>query len=278
MEIISVVNQKGGVGKTFTAVNVAIGVARRMQDIRVLVLDLDPQGSLSISLGVENPDDETDTVSSALEKVRSGEDFDPKTGIRTHPEGIDFLPGNITLIDTETHLTTVISREYILGKYLHQLKDEYDVVILDCSPSLGLITVNALACSDQIIIPVQAQYLSVKGMEQLFRTVGEVKKINSKLEVAGVLVTMASTRTKNFRKTYQNILDQYTDKVNIFKTTIPHSTKAMETSEFGTSIFQHDPTGKVAEAYENLVKELLKTEEVEPNLDIYSEGTEGEES
>lgn len=260
MQIISVVNQKGGVGKTFTSVNIAIGLAWR--GYRVLALDLDPQGSLSISLGLENPDSEDCSISTILQHMKNREEFDPKKCIRTHPEGIHFIPANIELVNTEIDLVSAWNREYLLGKYLDKLENDYDVVLIDCSPSLGLVTMNALACTNQLIIPIQAQYLSVKGMEQLLRTIGGVQEeFNQNLAISGVLVTMANTRTKEYKETYASLIEKYGGKIPIFETIIPHSTKAAETSKLGKSIFAHDPNGKISHAYADLITEMVGEED-----------------
>lgn len=262
MRIYSICNQKGGVGKTFTALNLAVGLAQKGQ--RVLAVDLDPQGSLSISLGVEDPDMLDSTVANHFHHFikEEEEDFDRTAGILQHPEGIDFLPANIELADMEITLVTAFAREHLLGKYLDQFQEEYDAVVIDCSPSLGLITINALCCSHAVIIPVQAQFLSVKGMEQLFRTIARVKKkLNRSLQVAGILVTMANQRTKDYKETIQNLYEKHGETVHIFQSVVPVSTRAIEAPKRGSSIFQHDPKGKVAEAYGGFVDELLEREE-----------------
>ncbi len=259
MKIYSICNQKGGVGKTFTTLNLAIGLARQGQ--RVLAIDLDPQGSLSISLGILDPDQLDLTVSSKLAHFTMEDDdavFDPRAGILSHPEGIDYLPANIELADMEISLVTTMAREHLLGKYLDLLEDDYDVVVIDCSPSLGLVTINALSCCHEVIIPVQAQFLSVKGMEQLFRTLYRVKrKLNRSLDIAGILITMANQRTKDYKDTISTLYEKHGEDVRIFKSIVPVSTRATETPKRGTSIFKHDPGGKVAAAYEDFVLELL---------------------
>lgn len=260
MEIIGVVNQKGGVAKTFTSVNLGIGLAKK--GLKVLLIDLDPQGSLSISLGLKAPDEEAITIAEMLEAVRDGREFDHTAAVHKHEEGVDFVPSNIALLNTEMSLINAICREHVLGKYLDRFEDTYDVAIIDCSPTLGLTTVNALACVNKVIIPIQAQYLSIKGMEQLLASVLEIKKmLNRSLEISGILVTMANTRTKEYKETCEKLHDKYGDQARIFKSVVPYSTKAMETTKHGVSIFKHDPHGKVAEAYQNLVNELLGSSE-----------------
>ncbi len=257
MTIYSICNQKGGVGKTFTALQLAVGLAREGK--RVLAIDLDPQGSLSISLGISDPDQLDVTVSNQLEHFLSDNpDFDPKEGILTHQEGVDFLPANIELADMEIALVTAMAREHLLGKYLDLLEADYDAVVIDCSPSLGLVTINALSCSHQVIIPVQAQFLSIKGMEQLFRTLYRVKqKLNRSLEIGGILITMANQRTKDYKETIATLYEKYQEDVRIFESIVPVSTRASETPKRGTSIFKHDPNGKVAAAYGQFITELL---------------------
>lgn len=262
MTIYGICNQKGGVGKTFTAVNLAIGLASKGK--KVLAVDLDPQGSLSISLGVTDPDELDVTVTRKLQQLMDDELTDPREGILTHSEGIDFLPANIELADMEILLVTALSREHLLGKYLDLLEDEYDAVVIDCSPSLGLITINALACANQIIIPVQAQYLSIKGMEQLFRSIQRVKKkLNRSLEVSGLLVTMANQRTLDYKDTITTLYEKHGEEVRIFENVVPVSTRAIEAPKKGISIFKHDPNGKVALAYQGFLEELTREEENE---------------
>lgn len=266
MNIYSICNQKGGVGKTFTALNLAIALSKQGQ--RVLALDLDPQGSLSISLGIDDPDVLDVTIANKLLHFVNEEedtDFDPRQGIQTHEEGIDFLPANIELADMEITLVTAFAREHLLGKYLDCLAEDYDTVVIDCSPSLGLITINALSCSNQVVIPVQAQFLSIKGMEQLFRTLLRVKKkLNRSLSVSGILITMANQRTKDYKDTLALLQEKHGESVRIFESIVPVSTRAAESPKKGISIFKHDPNGKVATAYELFVKELLEGEQDEP--------------
>lgn len=257
MRTIAIVNQKGGVGKSVTAVNLAIGLAK--QGKKVVAIDLDAQGSLTVSLGYTEQDKLPITIATLMERTIEDEAILPTDGILHHDENIDLIPANIELSGMEVTLVNTMSRESILREYLKNIEDSYDIVILDCSPSLGMVTINALACADEVIIPVQAQFLSIKGMEQLFKTISKVKKqINPKLSIGGILITMADMRTNYTKDIIALLHDTYQGKVRIFDSIIPLSVRASEISAEGKSIYAHDPSGKVAIAYENMVLEVLK--------------------
>lgn len=254
--VIAIVNQKGGTGKTTTCENLGIGLASEGK--RVLLVDTDPQGSLTIALGNPRPDDLAITLTDLLSKVMQEKLITPREGILHHQEGVDLVPANITLSGLEISLVNTMSRETVLKQYLETVKDRYDFILLDCMPSLGMLTINALAASNQVLIPVQTNYLSAKGLEQLLQTVNKVKRqINPMLRIEGILLTMVDARTNDAKDISQLIRDTYGGKLKVFDSEIPRSVRAAEISAEGISIFKHDSDGKVAAAYRNLTKEVL---------------------
>lgn len=258
-KVIAIANQKGGVGKTTTTSNLGIGLARK--GYRVLVIDADAQGSLTASLGYQEPDRLDVTLATIMGNLINDEEVNPSAGILHHEEGIDLMPGNIELSGLEVSLVNVMSREKILQEYINLVKENYDYILIDCMPSLGMITINAFACADSILIPVQAAYLPVKGLQQLIKTIGKVtRQLNSKLKIGGILLTMVDTRTNYAKDISMMLREAYGSKIRIFESSIPMSVRAAETSAEGVSIFKHDPKGKVAAAYMALTEEVLTNE------------------
>ena len=258
-QVIALVNQKGGVGKSTSCVNLGVGLAQAGK--KVLLIDVDPQASLTISLGHPQPDSLPVTLSDMMGKVLNDQPIAPGEGILHHPEGVDLMPSDIQLSGMEVSLVNAMSRETVLRQYLDTVRRQYTHILLDCQPSLGMLTVNALAAADRLIVPVQAEYLPAKGLEQLLQTVGKVRRqLNPKLLIDGILLTMVDNRT-NFAKEISTLLrETYGSDIKVFSAEIPHSVRAKETSAEGKSIFTYDPGGKVAEAYGNLTREVLRLE------------------
>ena len=255
-KVISCCNQKGGTGKTATCASLGIGLAREGK--KVLLVDADSQGDLTISLGWRNHEELDITLAILFESVIEDKPLDFNGAILHHEEGVDLIPANIELSSMEMQLVTAMSREYTLKRILSGVKGKYDYVIIDCMPSLGMITINALAASDSVIIPVQAQYLPAKGMTQLIKTVAKVQaQLNPALKIDGALLTLSDNRTNLARDTAKQIRDSYGQRMKIYESVIPVAVSAAETSAVGKSIFEHDKNGKVAGAYAGLVKEVL---------------------
>ena len=259
-QTIAVVNQKGGTAKTTTVENLGIGLAREGK--KVLLVDTDPQGSLTISLGYPRPDDMEITLTDLLNRTIQEAPMNAADGILHQPEGVDLIPANISLAGLEVSLVNIMNRERVLKQFLEPFRKEYDYILLDCMPSLGMLTVNALAAADTTIIPVQANYLSAKGLEQLLQTINKVKRqINPKLKIDGILLTMVDSRT-NYAKEISDLIRQtYGQHIKVYETEIPRSVRAAEISAEGKSIYMHDPKGKVADAYQKLTKEVLTNAE-----------------
>ena len=258
--VIAVVNQKGGTAKTTTVENLGIGLAKAGK--KVLLIDTDPQASLTICLGYPRPDDLPMTLTDLLSSSINERPVNLSEGILHQAEGVDLIPANIEMAGLEVALVNTMNRERMLKQFLEPIKGSYDYILLDCMPSLGMLTVNALAAADAALIPVQANYLSAKGLEQLLQTINKVKRqINPKLRIEGILLTMVDGRT-NYAKDISSLIRQtYGAKIKVFDAVIPRSTRAAEISAEGKSIFAYDPKGKVAAAYEDVTKEVLKNAE-----------------
>ena len=255
-KVIAVANQKGGVGKSTTVYNLGAGLA--MQGKKVLLLDVDPQGDLTKMLGLRKPNDLPLTLGNAINDIVAGVSGGDHPEICHHHEGFDFVPGNRTLSAVEVGLVNVMSRETVLRQYVDQIKKDYDYVLLDCRPSLGMLVINALSASDYVLIPVQAEYFAAENMTELVNTVQSIKRqINPKLKVGGVFLTMANET--NFRRdTVTAVKENFGKHLPVLQAVIPATVRLAEISTADKSIFRHEPQGKAAAAYHGLVKEVLE--------------------
>ena len=255
-KVIAVANQKGGVGKSTSVYCIGAGLA--MDGKKVLLVDVDPQGDLTKMLGLRDPDSLPVSLGTAMYDVIGGTQPTEHPEIRHHHEGFDFVPGNENLSAVETGLVNVMSRETVLRRYVDSVKREYDYVLLDCRPSLGMLVINALSASDYVLVPVQADYLAAEGMTELVGTVRSVQRqINPKLKIGGVFLTMAN-ETAFRRDIVNSVKENFGRRLPVLDTVIPSTVRLAEVSTADKSIFQHEPRGRAADAYRRLTKEVLE--------------------
>jgi len=248
--------RKGGVGKTMTAASLGVGLARDGK--KTLIIDTDSQHSLTVSLGVKEPDKLPFTLTTVLNNIINETEFDPLAGLIHHAEGVDLLAANSSLTGIELVLAQLIGRETVLRQYIDMVKPMYDFILLDTPPSLDLLTINALACADSVIIPVTPKYLDAKGLELLLKSIAQIRRaINPSLAINGILLTMVDRRTNFTREIITLVENAYGDKIRIFSEHIPRSIRAAESTAQGVSIFTHDPNGRVAAAYTALTKVVM---------------------
>ena len=243
-------------GKSSVSVNLALSLAREGK--KVLLLDVDPQGDLTKMLGQRKPHDLPLTLANVLNDVVSGTMPRDHPEIMHHHEGFDFVPGNRSLSAVEVGLVNVMSRETVLRRYVDSVKREYDYVLLDCRPSLGMLVINALSASDYVLVPVQADYLAAEGMTELVGTVRSVQRqINPRLKIGGVFLTMAN-ETAFRRDIVNSVKENFGRRLPVLDTVIPSTVRLAEVSTADKSIFQHEPRGRAADAYRRLTKEVLE--------------------
>ena len=258
-KVTAIANQKGGCGKTTTTVNLAAALVKLGKT--VAIIDADPQGSCTASLGYIQPDDIKVTLASIMMDIINDEGVDLNEGMLHHEEGITLIPANIELAGLEVALINVMSREMILKSYVDEIRDWFDFILIDCMPSLGMLTVNALVAADSVIIPCQTSYLPVKGLQLLLSTISKVKRaLNRSLYVEGILLTMVDMRNVYTRDMIVKVHEIYGDDPNVgtFESYIPRSVRAEETSAEGVSIFKTRPDCKIAMAYTSVAKEMME--------------------
>lgn len=255
-KVIAITNQKGGVGKTTTTFN--LGVALAKQGKKVLVVDVDPQSNLTTYAGWYNEDELKYTLSDLMEQSMNDEEIKIKESILHHKENIDLIPSSLNLSALENALAYAMSREYTLRNCLSVVKDDYDYILLDCQPSLGMLTINALASADSVLIPVQCEYFALRGMTDLFKIINKVRRqINPTLKIDGALLTLVDKRTNLSKEIQNQIKDNYGSILKLYDTHIPRAVKTAESTSSGGSVFTYDKSGVVAEAYSSFAREVL---------------------
>lgn len=253
-KIIAVANQKGGVGKTTTSINLAAGLAKLEQN--VLLIDMDPSGNLTIGLGFEK--NQRMTLKNMLECIIMDAEFDPTEAIIRHEEGFDLVPSNKLLTGMDTSLVTIEDREKVLRKYISMIEEYYDFIIIDCMPSLGMLTINAMTAADSVLIPVQPKYFSADGIAELLKVYAAVKKnFNPGIEIEGILYTIDEARLNATKRMKEAVEQAYGSNIKIFDIAIPRAAAIEDSVEIGVSVMKYRRSSNAAEAYRNLAVEVM---------------------
>ncbi len=258
-KIISICNQKGGVAKTTTTLNMGVGLAR--EGYKVLLIDTD-QGDLTAALGWYGTDEMEYTLSHCIESFIENKPFDVRDYIIKHSEGVDLIPSDIGISFSEMRMIAAMMREKIIKNIIEPIKNDYDYILMDCPPSLGMLTINALTASDSVLIPVMPQYLSTRGMQQLLTTINNVHRFsNPDLKIEGIVITIKDNRTKDSKENAIFVRENYGQYINVFDVEIPIETKAAESTKHAVSVFSYNPAGKATAAYRDLVSEVIRNDE-----------------
>jgi chromosome partitioning protein len=259
-KVIAIVNQKGGVGKTTTAVNLGAGLVRK--GYKVLMIDMDTQANLTMALGYKYPDELKYTVVNAMTLAMRGEPIDPKKGILVNNEKIALLPSNVRMQGFEGGLGNAVANEYLLDEFVSLARENYDYILIDCSPSLGVLTRNALVAADSVLIPVEPHYFAMQGLVVMLRMIYAIRQdTNPDLGFEGILIVRRDNRAHYKRDTVLALRKTYGNYITVYQTELPSSVRATESADLGMSLFAYQRWCKLARAYAHFVDEVVQANE-----------------